>query len=347
MVGVEDWFILASLLLSTGFSAAVYEQAVWGLGRHIDSVTPDQLSGVLHASWVALIFYNLSLSCTKISTLLLYVRVLTYENFRRAALGMLLFVSVVSMGVLAAIITACVPLHKYWDGTKQGYCHPPSVWWGVTGFNVGSDFMIVLLPLPVVFSLTLPRREKFGLIAVFVTGFFVCFISILRIVWLRQLSSSKDFTSDLAIIAIWSCIEVNTAIICACVTTLRPMYRKLIPARLSRPLLDEEAYVGDRPKTVGSLRSRPIPLHNDHDITLVSEWSRPGTATTRSTDMLNSPEALNMHTISIRSASPSLDACALATPTLPPPVLICETAGIGRNALPLPNVSPISASKLW
>jgi hypothetical protein len=133
-------------------------------------ITRTQADRHIQVSWVTIVLYNLSLPCTKLSILLLYIRVLTYENFRRVAWGVLAMIAIFSIGFLVALMTACIPLRKYWDPSVDGTCLPVSVWWAGTGFNVGSDFLLVLLPLPVIFSLTLPPRQKLALVFVFVLG---------------------------------------------------------------------------------------------------------------------------------------------------------------------------------
>jgi len=43
---------------------------------------------------------------------------------------------------------------------------------------------------------------------------------------------SSDPTYDLAILAYWGAVEVNLAIICACLATLKPLLHKLFPKLL-------------------------------------------------------------------------------------------------------------------
>lgn len=56
-------------------------------------------------------------------------------------------------------------------------------------------------------------------------------ISVIRIVSIMLLDFA-DFTYELATIANWGSAEVNLAIICACLTTLKPLITKLFPRLL-------------------------------------------------------------------------------------------------------------------
>ena len=120
-------------------------------------------------------FYILSLTFTKISILFLYVKVLTYDSLRKASYIMLVVVLGYHVIALILVMTACVPLQRYWDRNVSGYCYPDRVWlalfWTNTGMNIATDFSIFLLPIPTVAKLWLPTRAKVGLVIVFALGF--------------------------------------------------------------------------------------------------------------------------------------------------------------------------------
>lgn len=58
-------------------------------------------------------------------------------------------------------------------------------------------------------------------------------MSILRLPSLKKASISTDFSYDNIGIAIWSCIEVNVAILCACLPALKPLISHFFPGLLS------------------------------------------------------------------------------------------------------------------
>ena len=66
----------------------------------------------------------------------------------------------------------------------------------------------------------------------------VCITSILRLHALYASSVSRDITWDSATALIWSTVEVNVAIVCACLPTLKPIISLVFPRLLngSRPL---------------------------------------------------------------------------------------------------------------
>ncbi len=119
------------------------------------------------------VIYAFALLFVKISILCLYIRVLTYDYARLAAKIMLAVVGITHAWILISIFTGCVPLAGLWDVTTHltAYCHPASVYWSHSGINIGTDFLIFLLPLTVLRKLYIPRRQKIALYCVFLVAF--------------------------------------------------------------------------------------------------------------------------------------------------------------------------------
>lgn len=125
----------------------------------------------LQASWIAVVFYQLSLACSKISILLLYIRVLTYDYARRAAYLLLAIVVIYNLLGFISTMTLCIPLQAVWDPSVSGNCHSTPVYmWLAIGFHIGTDFLIFLLPIPVVLRMMVPMDQKIMLLVVFALG---------------------------------------------------------------------------------------------------------------------------------------------------------------------------------
>jgi hypothetical protein len=129
----------------------------------------------LQASWYGVLFYNLSLTFTKISILCLYKRIFTYSWVKRAIQVVLSAVLAIGVWQIASVCTACIPLEAFWNWylvfTTHVYCQPPNLWWANAGLHIFTDVTIVLLPMPVLSGLRLPRRQKFAVVCVFALGF--------------------------------------------------------------------------------------------------------------------------------------------------------------------------------
>ncbi|KAK0630351.1 hypothetical protein B0T17DRAFT_469900, partial [Bombardia bombarda] len=239
VLGPTDWSILLSLVFAGATCAGVIEQAIRGSGTHIWDLDPTDTEGGMawgRAAWYGILFYVLSLCFSKVSIVLLYIHLFSFRWARIC--GQILLAIVVSSSVYMMIstFTACIPLESYWDyRVPSRYCHAQSIWWSNTGLHMATDFLIFLLPMPVVWTIMLPKRQKLILCGVFGLGFVVCFISILRLQNLIQVENhpNPDFTYAAAELSYLTAVEVNGAIACACVMTLKPFVARYFPGLLS------------------------------------------------------------------------------------------------------------------
>lgn len=66
----------------------------------------------------------------------------------------------------------------------------------MSGFiNVASDFVILLLPLPILFRLQTALRKKIRPLLLFGVGLFACIASVVRLVYSLQLDITSDPTT--------------------------------------------------------------------------------------------------------------------------------------------------------
>jgi len=193
--------------------------------------------------------------------------------------------AVLALGVwlVASVFTACVPLEAFWNWwlvfVRPVYCQPATLWWANAGLHIASDVMIFLLPLPMLSTLSLPRKQKIALVGVFALGFLyvssaqriftlpeltktdsVCVVSILRLVNLIKVETTSpiDASYNSAELAFWTVGEVNTAISCACIMTLKPLIVHFFPRFLaedscvSQPTLHEVTTRSRRSSAAGT-----------------------------------------------------------------------------------------------
>lgn len=106
---------------------------------------------VAQAAWYGILFYNLSLSLTRISILLLYKRIFTYSWIKRAIQIVLVLVIAIGIWLVVSVCTACMPLQAFWDWslfwTQPVYCQPPNLWWANAALHIASDLIIMALPV--------------------------------------------------------------------------------------------------------------------------------------------------------------------------------------------------------
>lgn len=70
-------------------------------------------------------------------------------------------------------------------------------------------------------------KTKMGVIFTFLLGLFVTICSIVRLKFLAGWASSTNQTYDYANLALWSLIELNAGVICACLPGMASLFRRI------------------------------------------------------------------------------------------------------------------------
>ncbi|KAH9207222.1 hypothetical protein DL95DRAFT_468880 [Leptodontidium sp. 2 PMI_412] len=276
-VGKDDWCIGIALVFSFGNSVAMIIQAKYALGQHFRTLNRPQITGFLQSFYFSILFYALSFNFTKISILMLYIRMFNASRTRYSCY--VLLGVVIAFGTLAffSSVLPCLPVARFWDEEITGHCLPTlPIWFTNSSLNIVTDLTIFILPLHPISQLNLPKTQKIFLLFVFALGFLVCLISILRLHSLKVASTSTDPTWDNVGIANWSNIELNTAIICPCLTTLRPLISRLLPRlRASRSTTVHDQFnVGRDVASNGSTGMTGMETFGEHGTGIDSQSDR-------------------------------------------------------------------------
>lgn len=145
-----------------------------GLGQHTSQIAPEKLTLFLKYSYAAQFSYRAGITMPKYSALLFYVRVfrIRWDSviFRTNIFIAASFCTVWLLVGVFLDIFACAPLQKYWLPLAPGHCYNffPRIL-GTAIASVLIDVHIMMLPIPVLWSLHAGRVRKFVL-----TGFFFC-----------------------------------------------------------------------------------------------------------------------------------------------------------------------------
>ncbi|MCJ1270110.1 hypothetical protein MMC22_010004 [Lobaria immixta] len=143
-------------------------------------------------------------------------------------------VSCWALSVVLETFLLCRPFKYNWDPTLNHTCgNRIASYIASGGLNLVTDIMVLSLPVPMVWALRIPRRNKIILFGVFGVGLFVCVISILRLVALLGLTYS-DITFSVPTSLLWSVLEPCIGCICACVPLMRPLFTSAFPDRMSK-----------------------------------------------------------------------------------------------------------------
>ncbi|KAJ6110336.1 Integral membrane protein [Penicillium sp. IBT 16267x] len=230
----NDWMILIALVNSYIFMGLAMVEATSGMGMHLKDIPPAILERQMKAFWLTIPFYNAGVLCAKASILIQYFRVFPTQRMRIVCWVMITILAIYGTWAVISAFLNCIPVAKFWDDSIPGFClSKPGLWFSNASMHIATDLVILIIPIPALIIIEVPRKQKVALMILFALGGFVCITSIVRLVSLKKISDSTDPTFDNVGAASWSAIECNTGIICACLPTLKPLISKLAPGLLS------------------------------------------------------------------------------------------------------------------
>jgi hypothetical protein len=146
-----------------------------GIGRHLDVLlTGDPL---IFEKWAKVAFaletlYCVAVAFPKLSILAMYLRIFTQRAYRVITW---IVIAVITASAIAGVVTSlasCKPLTARWDPTKLAtHCiNSVRYWQGMSVPNIATDLVILILPMPPIWQLHLPKSQKIALTGVLILG---------------------------------------------------------------------------------------------------------------------------------------------------------------------------------
>lgn len=180
---------------------------------------------------MAQIVYKLAINLSKISIVLLYLRIFQLIKwFRITCWALLGAISAYCAASVLATALQCSPVSRAMDKSIPGTCiNMATFWYANAAFSISTDVILLLIPIPLIYRLEITTWYKLALVGCFAVGVFGVVTSCLRLTSLNVLATSVDQTWDITNV-MWTIIESNTAIICGCLPILRSLVGRVVPA---------------------------------------------------------------------------------------------------------------------
>jgi hypothetical protein len=160
------------------------------LGVHIWELTGNQVNFSLNVSGTSLssvvcgiltssqlvnitsILYCPFLALAKFSLLFVYLKLSALRWWRICIFASMFLVVSYNIALMIPLIFACKPFMKTWDvSILEGNCIDRTpVFMATAVMNMVTDILLLVLPIPMVIELQMPRVQKAGLICAFGVG---------------------------------------------------------------------------------------------------------------------------------------------------------------------------------
>ncbi|KAG8156866.1 hypothetical protein KVR01_013279 [Diaporthe batatas] len=220
----------------------------YGVGNHIWDVLWDNYTpGILQLIFLAQIFGVTTISLNKLSVLSLYVSITPNKKFRAAVYFLMAVVVAFSLAYVLILILDCQPVQSQWDLNTPGNCKElgpaTSPILILSLVNIFVDVAVVVLPIPVILPLRIPRGDKISCLLLFAAGGGLVLIAAIgRTVELIPLLKPETGHGDLQFVDMpwlvvpelnWAIAEAGVGIVAASLPSIRPMWQRLRAAGAS------------------------------------------------------------------------------------------------------------------
>ncbi|KAK2734681.1 hypothetical protein FQN55_002544 [Onygenales sp. PD_40] len=282
--GLDDWVMLATMPFIIASTVSTIMGTHYGWGIHIWDNKLEWSQPSRLTSWLSQVFFIIIMTLVKLSIISSYLRISATETsklFHRLSWATLVLVSIWGL--------FCRPLHHYWTALTDETCIKESKsMLGATVSNIITDLIVLALPIPTFWRLQLPMRERLVLITMMSLGLMygnshssnisvghllvlACAASCVRCYYMYVvLDLTYDVTWYGYKIWVWNAIEVNLAVICASIPTLRPFAKKYFPRMgFKTSMVSRSKYGTQR----GTLQSSGSGIYKEHTLHQVVEHS--------------------------------------------------------------------------
>lgn len=193
---------------------------------------PEKLSGhLLYVSWISLFFIYISLWSAKAAFLAFYYSIFSLQG-RRARVSLAL-ACVITAGTfllhMFLIAFWCSPISANWSPPPgEHLCsavHSINSVTISTFANIGTDLIILSIPISTLLATKLGRTERAGLAFVFFMGSVSIVAALVRFICLKLVQSVPK-ASITHTIDVWALVEIVSSILAVCLPSLRTFVRK-------------------------------------------------------------------------------------------------------------------------
>lgn len=134
----------------------------YGLGGHIwEPTSPEHLMISLQLVFVEGVMYNVSLMAIKTALFAQYYRLISQTEYRIPCLVLASLVILWCLGMIFIVIFGCYPVQAAWDFTiVDKDCTTASHGIVIGIGNIITDFMLIMLPVPIVWKLKMKTSQK-------------------------------------------------------------------------------------------------------------------------------------------------------------------------------------------
>ncbi|KAE8447097.1 hypothetical protein EG329_011081 [Mollisiaceae sp. DMI_Dod_QoI] len=200
----------------------------------MENITKDSLEAGFKIVFICELLYVVSTTVTKLSIAAYFLRLSSKRYQRMVVYVTTAVVLIFSTMYFFFLIFQCSPTSDFWTQFLgvHGKCLSAEVLSSVTyahcAMSALTDWSFGILPIFFVWKMKMNPRTKLSVVLILSLGFFASTATIVRIVYIKTLSATDDWSWEGINLAKWSMIEPAIAITATNIATLRPMFKNVL-----------------------------------------------------------------------------------------------------------------------
>lgn len=260
---LEDVFVIIAWVFSSATQAVLlvaWHEGV--LGVHAWEISLENYKLYARLIFASPLVYAPCMACSK-AALCLFYRRLNPNRYYQIAVAATLFIDVGAYtGIFFSLLFSCRPIRAGWEPllAPTAVCiNQGAIYIATAVIGIVTDALIISIPIPTIWGLQMPRKQKIGLTAMFGVGSITLVTSTIRLKVLIPALTSIDQPWVIGEGAMWINIEANLLIICCCLPTVRRFLKHVAPTLIGEDGDNASPRESDsrRKRTWGSMGGRP------------------------------------------------------------------------------------------
>ncbi|KAL4964563.1 uncharacterized protein BDV14DRAFT_209315 [Aspergillus stella-maris] len=229
-MGLEDYTTIAGWVLFIGFCINMLILNNYGGGYHAWDVSKEQFISFQKASYAVTLIYVPMVFVIKLALLAVMLRIFAPD--RQKVIVIYISIIILLLYYIPALfikIFFCKPISAYWTGTENGgtCIDQRKVIIADSAISIASDFWILILPVPMLWSLKMSVTKKLRVVGILGAGGLATAFSIWRLYMMVVEGLTVDTTWFWIHAVLTANAEAGIGLICACLPALSSYIAKL------------------------------------------------------------------------------------------------------------------------
>ncbi|RAK72709.1 integral membrane family protein [Aspergillus fijiensis CBS 313.89] len=236
-VGVDDYTMLLTMILSLSGWGIIIPEVIYGAGRHTAYVEKTATKA-MHLNFATQAIYMWAIGLVKISIGLFLLRFAPRKGYRIFIWVVIALMLIYTTICFFTLIFQCHDMRSIWDFSVKSKCFAPiqllKLSYTNTALNILTDLIFAILPIFMLRHLQVNKRTKASLICILGLGIFACAAAIVKLTVLPNYGRTGDFLWDYSTLTIWVVVESNMGIVAGSLPTLKPLFKQVLGSYGSR-----------------------------------------------------------------------------------------------------------------